>query len=94
MLEHRTKWKWTCKCIDFERDVQEFKILDEPNLGSVVDNLSDSMQALEINASEVLHNSIKTETEEAKQKELASWIQEMPTKKFHVKVKKPLQHVG
>ena len=60
MLEHRTKWKWTCKCINFERDVQEFKILDEPNLESVVDNLSDSMQALEINVSEVLYNSIKT----------------------------------
>ena len=48
MLEHRTKWKWTCKCIDFESDVQEFKILDEPNLESVVDNLSHIMQALEI----------------------------------------------
>ena len=33
------------------------------------------MQSLEINVLELLHNSIKTETEEAKQKELASWIQ-------------------
>ena len=65
------------KCIDFERDVQEFKILDEPNLDSVVDNLSDSMEALQINVSEVLQNSTKTETEEAKQKELAAWIQDV-----------------
>ena len=28
------------KCIDFERDVQELKMLDEPNLDSVADNLS------------------------------------------------------
>ena len=63
------------KCIGFERDVEEFTIWDEPNLDSVVDNLSDSMQALEINVSEVLHNSITTETVEAKQKELTSWIQ-------------------
>ena len=33
------------------------------------------MQSLEINVLELLHNSIKTETEEAKQKELTSWIQ-------------------
>ena len=33
------------------------------------------MQSLEINVLELLHNPIKTETEEAKQKELASWIQ-------------------
>ena len=65
------------KYIDFERDVQEFRTLDEPNLYRVVDNLSDSMQALEINVSEVSHNSIKTETEEEKQKELAAWIQDV-----------------
>ena len=65
------------KCIDFKRDVQGFKMLDEPNLDSVEDNLSDSMQTLEINLSEVLHNSIKTETGESKQKELASWIQDV-----------------
>ena len=47
-------------------NVQEFKILDELNLDSVVDNLSDSMQALESNVSEVSHNSIKTETGEEK----------------------------
>ena len=75
------------KCIDFERNVQDFKILDEPNLNSVVDNLSDNMQALEINVSEVLHNSIKTETEEAKQKELASWIKEDVYKEFQMKSK-------
>ena len=34
------------------------------------------MQALEINVSWVLHNSIKKETEEVKQKKLASWIKE------------------
>lgn len=51
-------------------------MLDEPNLDSVADKLSNSMQIFEINVSEVLHNSIKTETEEAKQKILASWIQE------------------
>ena len=34
------------------------------------------MQALEINVSEVLHNSIKTETEEAIQRELTAWEQE------------------
>ena len=33
------------------------------------------MQSLEINVLELLHNSINTETEEAKEKELASWIQ-------------------
>ena len=33
------------------------------------------MRSLEINVLEPLHNSIKTETEEAKQKELTSWIQ-------------------
>ena len=33
------------------------------------------MQSLDINVLEVLHISIKTETEEAKQKELVSWIQ-------------------
>ena len=33
------------------------------------------MQSLEINVLELLHNSVKTETEEAKQKELTSWIQ-------------------
>lgn len=34
------------------------------------------MQALEINGFEILHNSIKTETEEAKQKQLESSEQE------------------
>ena len=33
------------------------------------------MQSLDINVLELLHNSIKTEFEEAKQKELTSWIQ-------------------
>ena len=33
------------------------------------------MQSLEINVLELLHNSIETETEEARQKELTSWIQ-------------------
>ena len=33
------------------------------------------MQSLEINVLELLQNSINTETEEAKEKELASWIQ-------------------
>ena len=33
------------------------------------------MQSLQINVLELLHNSIKTETEEAEQKELNSWIQ-------------------
>ena len=33
------------------------------------------MRSLEINVLEPLHNSINTETEEAKQKELTSWIQ-------------------
>ena len=31
------------KFIDFERDVQEFNILDGPNLDSVLDNFSNSM---------------------------------------------------
>lgn len=31
------------KFIDFERDVQEFEIVDAPNLESVVDNLSESL---------------------------------------------------
>ena len=64
------------KFIDFERDVQEFEIVDTPNLESVVDNLSESLQALETNVSEILNSSIKTETEEAKQRELTSWRQE------------------
>ena len=64
------------KFIDFERDVQEFEIVDAPNLESVVDNLSESLQALETNVSEILNSSIKTETEEAKQRELTSWRQE------------------
>ena len=34
------------------------------------------MQALEINGFEILHNSIKTETEKAKQKQLESSEQE------------------
>ena len=42
----------------FQGNVQEFKILAEPNIDSVVDDLSDSMKALKINVSEVLHNSI------------------------------------
>ena len=33
------------------------------------------MQSLEINVLELLHNSIQIETEEAKQKEITSWIQ-------------------
>ena len=33
------------------------------------------MQSLQINVLKLLHNSIKTETEEAEQKELNSWIQ-------------------
>ena len=41
------------KCIDLERGVKEFKILHEPNLTSAVGNSTDSMQALEINVSEV-----------------------------------------
>ena len=34
------------------------------------------MQALEINVSKIIHNSMKTKTEEAKQKELELWDQE------------------
>ena len=64
------------KFIDFERDVKEFEVVDTPNLDTVVDSLSDSMQAQEINVSEIFHSSVKTETEEAKQRELSSWIQE------------------
>ena len=40
-----------------------------------MNNLSGNMQALEI-MFEVLHNTLKTETEEVKQMELASWQQE------------------
>ena len=60
------------KCIDFERDIETFEIVDEPNLENIVESLSNSMQALKINVSEVLHNSIKTETEEAIERELKS----------------------
>ena len=41
-----------------------------------MENLPYNMQALEINVSEVLYNTIKTETLEAKQKELAFWQKE------------------
>ena len=46
------------------------------------------MQALEINITEVLHNSIKTKSEKAKQKELASWIQENVYKEVPNEVQK------
>ena len=52
---------------------EKFKILNEPNLKSIVGNLPNSMQVLESRVSEILHNSIKIE---AKQKELELWEQE------------------
>ena len=57
-------------------------LLDQSSLGSVVDNLLDKVQAVKINVSNIVHNTIKAETEEAKKfkkrnkKELVLWILE------------------
>ena len=56
--------------------MEKFKLYPEQNLNKTMDNLSYNMQALEINVSEVLHNTIKTKTMEAKKKKLALWKKE------------------
>ena len=61
LLEYSKKENNPIKCIYFERSILEFKVVDEQNLETVMDNLLNSMQVLEINVSEVLCNSTKTE---------------------------------